>query len=267
MIRGLVLIAIALLATPVWGQSVAENGSTMRGRGRDPAAVLDAREVVARAHIDCRVTDAQVRGRGASGATHFEVACADGPGFVIVSAPDNVTVSCLALAGGRRSGGAGCRLPANSDPRRHFARMAAEAGVSCPVEEGMLSGLSPAGGFIYEVACRGPEGFWLEESAGRWTVRDCLTIRAEGAECRLTPRGDDSRAFLTRLAGTELQDCGVEDVRAMGQGPTGDFYEIRCRDRDVVARFATGGGLQEVIPCAEARRIGDGCQAGERPRD
>lgn len=266
MIRGALILLMTLAATPAPSQSVAENGSTMRGRSRDASAIIAARDAVRGSGIDCRVTDALVRGRDPSGAAHYEVACEEAPGFVIVGAPEYRAISCLALtSGARRRGGSGCRLAGNRDPRRHFARMATAAGVTCPVEEGTLSGLGPTGGFIYEIACRGPEGYWLERATGGWTVKDCLTVRAEGAQCRLTPQRDDAQAFLTRLAGTVLEDCGVEDVRAMGQGPSGDFYQIRCRDRDVVARFASGGGLEEVIPCAEARRIGGGCRADGRP--
>lgn len=268
MIRRAFILLMALAATPAVGQSVAENGSTMRGRSRDASAIIAARDAVRGSGVDCRVIDALVRGRDQSGATHYEVACADAPGFVIVGAPEYRAISCLALtSGARRRGGTGCRLAGNRDPQRHFARMARTAGVACTVEEGMLSGQGPSGGFIYEIACRGPEGYWLEQAAAGWTVKDCLTVRAEGAQCRLTSPREDAQAFRTRLAGTMLEDCGVEDVRAMGQGPSGDFYEIRCRDRDVVARFAPAGRLEEVIPCAEARRIGGGCRADERPRD
>jgi hypothetical protein len=66
----------------------------------------------------------------------------------------------------------------------------------------------------------------------------------------------------SRLSGTAPGHCGVEDVRAMGQGPSGEFHEVRRRNRAVVARFAPAGRLEKVIPCADARGIG-GCRAGD----
>lgn len=257
----------ALTASPAAAQSPAEHGSSSRGLLRDASSVMAAQDVVDRAGLACRVTDALRRGRDDTGADHYEVACAEGPGFVVVGTPPFQSASCLALdePETRPPGAAACRLTPNRNLRRHFARMAADAGVACAVERGAIAGLAPSGRMIVEIACRGPEGYWLEETTGGWTTRDCLTVRAQGGQCRLTPERDDAAAFERRLAGTALAGCRPGEVRVMGEGEAGVWYALRCRDGDMAARLGRSGVLEEVVPCTEAGRIGGGCRLGRDP--
>lgn len=262
----LLCIVLIAAASPGAAQEVRDLGTTTRGRlGRDASATAAAQEAVGRAGVSCHVTNGVLRGREAGGATHYEVACSDGPGFVVIGPPYRAT-SCLLLAANHRGSGGSCRLRENADTRRHYARMAASAGVDCAVEQGRFVGLSPRDGIIHEIGCAGPSGYWLEQSTDGWLVTDCLTVSSQGGECRLTSRREDRAAFRARMARTELAGCDVSDVRAMGQADDGIYFEVRCGSREsVVARFDPADVLSDVIPCAEADLIGGGCQRSPAP--
>ncbi len=259
----LLCVCLMVGTVPAIAQSPRELGTTTRGRiTRDASAVASAQAAVDRAGLDCRVTNGVVLGRDSNGATHYEVACAsDDPGLIVIGPPYR-SISCLALeANARTRGSTTCQLPANRNTRRHYVRMASSAGIACEVQEGRLVGQGTSGAFIYEINCTGPEGYWIEPLATEWLVTDCLTVRASGGECSLTSRGDDQTAFASRLQRTELATCDVSDVRAMGRGERGLFFEVRCRPSEgIVARFDDAGTLLEVIPCANASLIGDGCR-------
>lgn len=259
----LLLVGLIVASSPASAQDVRDLGTTTRGRiGRDATAAFAARDAAAQAGVSCTVTHGIVRGRGADGAAQYEVACAESPGFIVIGGPPYRAISCLALsADGRAARGPDtCRLRENRDLRPHYARMAAAAGLACVVDEGRLAGLSPRGASIYEIGCAGPSGYWLEPSGAGWLVTECLTVASQGGECRLTTRREDRAAFRSRLAGTPLDRCDVTDVRAMGQGGDGSYFEVRCgAAQNLVVNFDSAGVFREAIPCTEAASIGGGC--------
>lgn len=157
-LAGLVAGMLVASAGPAGAQEIRDFGTTGRGRLGDGSILLAAQDAADRAGVACRVDAAAARGRDVNGDRQYEVGCG-APGYVIVDGPRAEATSCLMLAGDRA---AACRLPGNRDPRRRYARMAAAAGADCVVDEGRLAGLGEGGGLIFEVGCRGPEGYWLE---------------------------------------------------------------------------------------------------------
>ncbi len=259
-LAGLAVCLLAATAGPAGAQEIRDLGTTGRGRQGDGSTLLAARDAAERAGLACRVDAAAARGRDVNGDRHYEIGCGDAPGYVIVDGPRAEATSCLLLIEDRS---AACRLPGNRDPRRHFARMAQAAGADCRVEDGRLAGRGEGGGLIFEVGCSGPEGYWLEETAGGWSATDCLTVRGQGGECELTAPAEDAAAFRARLGEGDLPGCEVRDVRLMGGSEAGVYFEVACAGGSPrVARFEAGA-LAEVIPCAEAARIGDGCRLDE----
>ena len=263
MIRTVLLVlGGALVAGPALAQDGQGLGTTSRGRASSDAFVVEAAQrALDGAEVNCRVTQAVSRGRDTNGDTHYEAACADGPGYVVIGSPQPQAFSCLAFdASGGPLTGTSCRLPENRDARRHYAQMAADAGVDCEVEEGRLIGMTPDRNVLYEIGCRREAGVWLERSDGGWQVTDCLTVASQGGECRLTTEAQARASFAARLEGTALSACALADVRAMGRGSDGDYFEVLCTGGPhVVARFEDQR-LAEVIPCTEARKIGSGCR-------
>lgn len=256
---GVVFCTLALGADAAAAQEIRDFGTTGRGRLGDGASLMAARDAVDRAGVACLVDDAVVRGRDTDGATHFEVTCREAPGFVIVDRPGGEAISCLVLHDSQTA----CRLGGNRDVRRHFSRMAEAAGVACDVEDGQLVGMGQTGRLVFEVDCRGPAGFWLEQTAEGWLATDCLTVRSGGGRCRLTTEAEEAEAFAARLGPDALAGCQVDAVRPMGRSAAGAYYEVRCAGAaNLVARLDPAGRFAEAIPCAQAARIGDGCRSG-----
>lgn len=271
------VFALGLTAAPApaSAQQIRDLGSTSRGLVSDSGALLAARDVVAQAGIDCDVTSAALRGRTDEGANQYEVACRDGPGLIVAG---QTAFNCLALAGQndrvRRGESAGalvpaCRLRANRNPIRHYARMAAGAGLDCRVDDGAAVGLSPAGAAIYEIGCRESLGAWIEESAGGWIVKDCLAVRAQGTACRFTTGSEELAGFRQWLAGSAAGSCAPTRLRGMGRNAAGlDWFEVACAESDpIVVGLNEGRGVATVLSCADAAHIGGGCQAGRRDPD
>jgi hypothetical protein len=246
------------------GSALAQNPEIPATMDRAPQGLAPAgspREVAQAAAdaigLDCQVEDATIRGRDVSGAMQWEVACAAGDGHVVIGAPEARAVDCLALVGGAA---APCRLPGNADPARAVARLAANAGLACPVNEGRLVGRTPSGGIIYEAGCADEAGAWIERLGDGWTVTECLKVVGRGGECRFTDLAEADAALVRRLAPV----CVANRARWMGSSASGDWYEAACADGSAqVARFDPEGRLAETLPCAQAMRIGDGCRLSD----
>ncbi|RZJ43143.1 MAG: hypothetical protein EON86_05855 [Brevundimonas sp.] len=140
--------------------------------------------------------------------------------------------------------------------------MGREAGIACQVDDGRFVGLNPERREIYEIGYSGAEGAWIERSNSRgWSVKACMTVSAQGGECLYSDEDETASSFAERLRNSPLSDCAPTRVRPMGSNPSGSFYEVVCADEShVVARFSPTEGLQAVIPCGDAARIGGGCR-------
>ena len=263
----LATLAAGLLLTaagPATGQDIRDHGTTSRGRLGDRSVVHAAQALIARAGVDCEVTRARLRGRDATGAAQYEVTCRDGSGYFVIGPPVNEAHSCLALESpSGRSRAPTCRMPSNRNSLAQYRRFARAAGLDCRVDQGVMVGLSPRGGELYEIGCRGVGGAWIERSNGAWTAKDCLTVTAEGSTCRFTSLDETLATFRSWVLHTELATCDPRAVRAMGSSRDGVYYEVECAGgRPIVARFSASRSLVEVIACDQAGRIGGGCRLG-----
>jgi hypothetical protein len=212
---------------------------------------------------------AMALGSDVNGVPQYEVTCEDGPGYILVGAPVDEAIDCLALASPTRSEGRRvsrsrtCRLPGNRNTITILARMARQAGMGCRVDEGALVGVSPDRVPIYEIGCARSAGGWIEHTRSGWRVTDCMTIEAQGNSCRFTSPNEQMVLFRDRLPASALSVCNPVGARYMGQGPSGSFYEADCGgNRGVVVAFNEAGEFQEIIPCVEAGQVGDGCGSG-----
>lgn len=268
-------LALSLMAAAASAQQTLEETPTTRGRVRDTATLLAAQDAAARAGVDCVVTSASLRGRDSFGDRQYEAVCRQGPGYVIVDGISPAAHSCLLLASQSDRFQRGepsihpaptCVLRANRNPIRHFASIAARAGMDCRVDEGRVVGLSPTGNTIYEIGCRRAPGSWIEEESGAWVVTDCLDIRSRGELCRFTTEPEELAGFRPWLAGSAAEACTPTRVRDMGRNASGlTWYELTCTAGDpIVVSLDTGRRVTDVRSCADAAHIGDGCQAAYR---
>lgn len=254
-------VAALCVAPPALAQEPQDLGTSTRGRVRDTSTVLETQRLVERLGLPCHVTEAVPRGRDESGGRHYEVACDDAPGWLVVDSARPIAIDCLALDAQNaraRSGAARfvptCRLQGNRNPRRHYAAMAREAGLTCRVDGGLSLGRSPTGAPVYEIGCRDGVGAWIERGSTETVVTDCLQVRALGARCELTDTKEEAAALETWLPASLHTPCRPSAARAIGRNAQGiSYFEIGCSEGGsmVVARDEFGETL-EVITCDEA---------------
>lgn len=259
---GLAALAGALvLVGTATAQEVRDHGTSTRGLVRDGWAVAEASALLAQTSVTCLVADARLRGRDERGSAQYEVACDDGPGFLVVTAPRIAAISCLALATGGGPRAPTCRLPANRNVLAHFRRAASAAGVVCRVDRGRYVGLTTGGAEIYEIGCDGLAGGWVVWSRGDASFKSCLIVEVEGGTCTLTSAAERLATAAQLLRGSAVETCAPVEARFMGASAGIQHYEVRCRAGDhVVARLPREGGPPDIVPCEAATLIGGGCR-------
>lgn len=160
--------------------------------GRTPTvrrrnALAAAREAVATASLACEVTTATHVGQ-AEETDVYEVVCADGPGWLVLTGDPIQTFNCLALEVGG-DGETRCAAAANKDAGRAMAGYIRTLGVTCRVARAAWVGRLPEAADRYEVLCDGGDGYWIEaDGHGRpMRARPCAEVQASGGTCRLRP--------------------------------------------------------------------------------
>lgn len=274
-----VLAAAALLVASMPAPPVvaAESGVAavqVRGTNRTPRTPSQedvaekAREIVASTGADCRVTGARLLGRTGDGQTYYEAACEGGPGFILSDAETPQAIGCILLASQARVAreadpeaevGLQCGLPGNTEFTPILAGYAAQAGVTCTVDDGMAVGRNSVGSAVYEVGCAGVQGYWLEQADGAWVATECLQVITQNSTCRFTTPEEGAASVKAMLAGTEGADCDVTEARFMGGNANGRFYEAKCAAGNGLIARVRDTSVQQVYPCDQAQRIGGGC--------
>lgn len=269
------VVGLSLTFSQALAQQTLERSPTTRGLIRDTSVLLAARDAAARAGADCHVTAAALRGMDSFGDRQYEVACRNGPGYLIVAGTSPTAYNCLLLASQNErfeSAGAStrqapaCLLRANRNPVRHFAAMATRAGLGCRVDEGRVVGLSPAGSPIYEIGCWRAVGGWIEQDSNGWIVTDCLEIRSRGDVCRFTAESEEVAGFRRWLEGSPAEICAPTRLRGMGRNAAGlTYYELTCSTgAAMIVSLDAGRRVTNVLSCTDAAHIGDGCRIDER---
>lgn len=242
--------------------SVLDRTQTSRGLVRDTSVALAAEDAARRAGIACLVGDAVLRDEDRfGGSRHYEIACREGGGFLIVSTPgSDVAHDCLLLAASaeairRREPGDDrrpvvCTLPVNADPQRRYADMARDSGLTCTVDAGALVGRSEDGDLVWEIGCRDRIGAWIELKPEGWVVTDCLEVLSLGGRCELT----SARELATALSDwTDASLCRPVSARSMGRTAAGTaWFELACRDAPPVVVAREADRTVEVLTCEQA---------------
>lgn len=264
------LLAVALAAAAAHAQTHFERSVEA------PAAAMGAQDAARAAGVDCRVASAVFLGRTEDYRPIYEAVCREGPGYLLVGGRNAQGFNCLALEAqleterARATGRAlppTCRTPGNRNAVPVVTRFAREAGLDCVVDEAAMIGLSIDNRFIYEAGCRGEVGAWLEHDGAGWIVTDCVIVVAQDGECRFTAADERARMATRWLAARPdleaARRCVAVDVRYMGGNTAGGWYEAACASGEgLVVRLDAERNMAEVLPCAEAARIGGGCRGG-----
>ena len=229
-----------------------------------------AQQIIGSAGVPCQGTEATLLGMTAEQYPSYEIACATGPGYIVVGSTPPQAVDCVLLAGQAETdrlrdpaalAGTQCAIPQNADVLRVVSTYAREAGVPCAIDQGASIGKSPEGNLIYEVGCRGADGYWIERQPTGWSTAECAVISTQNATCRYSTPAEQAATFQSRINGSEAASCAIAESRYMGANSNGAFYEAKCgAGNGVVVRFNPQFAVQQVYPCETAQRIGGGCR-------
>lgn len=234
-----------------------------------------AQAVLTATNTNCQITEATLRGQSAAKESLYEVSCAAGPGYLLLTSTPPQATDCMVLASSAEQArardpnadvGSQCTLPANDNAMAVFTAYAKEAGVACTVDQGRIVGAKSGGAVVYEIGCAGVDGAQINKAGAGWEVVNCLELASAGASCTFTTPQEQAATVKAILAGSDAASCDVSQVRYMGKNANGAFYEAACNGADgLIARVNTENAVQQVYPCATAQQIGGGCKLTTTP--
>jgi hypothetical protein len=289
-----VLAAVALtstMAAPAFAQTqdpnqpeVSEGSKNRAGRSREPRAARAPSEAQVRAAVQghltalgntCQMTEAKLLGETPDKSSLYEIACATGPGYIVLGSTPPSATDCLVLATSAENArakdpaaevGTVCTLPVNDNGPAVFEAYAREAGMDCVIDGAGIVGAANDGAIVYEIGCANADGARIQKSASGWTRSSCFELASINATCKFTQPAEQAATLKSWLAGSEAAACDVQQARFMGQNANGSFYEATCASADgVIVRFNTERAVQQVYPCATAQQIGGGCKLTTTP--
>lgn len=201
----------------------------------DPKAQLAP--FVAKTPVACPITNARAIGASPS-ATYFEVGCADGSGFILVtSAPmsldkDVKMNTCLAYAPG---GNISCELTTPEAQLGLVDTLMASSGKTCAVTDKRYILTTVNLSTYYEVACGDGKGYVLERNAAGALARtiDCANAPS-GAECTLTDAREaktEQAGLYSRLAAKAGFQCTVSKYAMFPSRAREEVVELQCSNR------------------------------------
>ena len=243
-----------------------------------------AQQLFAANGIPCQMTEANLRGQTPDTRSMYEVVCTNGFGYLSLTglaastdeagqakaAIEPVFIECIEAqvtydraiaASAEAAPPPKCDLPANQNFIPVFAAMSAEAGIACTVDQGTIVGRK-AKTSVYEIGCAGADGYRINRAAQGWEVASCLELANANVTCDFTTKPEQLATVKTWLATNEkTAACDINNVRYMGSNPNGSFYEAACNGAEgFITRMDNAKTIEEVYPCSEAEKIGDGCK-------
>ncbi len=238
----------------------------------------------------CEVQDAILAAEGpvtASGkkvdTKTFEVACASGLGFFLVSQDPEKPYgfSCFAADATRAADAAAgkpapavCHLPANADVKAMASTVLSRAGTNCPARDLRWVGQSSAANTEFvEVACTDGAGYIVSfanpGSAAPVRAVTCHDSALKGLPCKLSSNGNvptvTLQTFKDALAQHKIA-CDAANVRVIGQQTASKRYvvEFQCpqQPKGLVAFIPLSDSTApfETLDCAAAAKKGAVCK-------
>jgi hypothetical protein len=236
--------------------------------------------------VSCEVSDAKLvvvgTRRPKSGgreveARVYEVACADGMGYLLETLGKEmpVAISCLSAEEARaadvskgKEPGLFCKLPANTDVYGMLTNLIKTgANASCEVDRLQLFGRSESTHSEYsEVACKDGKGFLVRiaqpGSQAKTVVMTCAEAAKQSIKCKLTDPGPTEEAVTMQTLKEALArngvTCAIGQIRLIGQEDHLKRYvvEYACGDRGAAAvafiPLAGNSNPYESLDCSSA---------------
>lgn len=223
----------------------------------------------------CTVKDRAYVGPTASGAQYFEVACAEGKGYMLEQGPDGSFQKAIDCIDADTLVGGGCRMTdtrqAKTDQNGLYAKLAKKAGYNCDV-----SGYAPlpvsadilkANEEVVELTCAnrpdGAIGIFPASASETASIYDCAHSEIEGYRCSMSKASAAYDKLTADLVAYGKKSCTVSNARTVGV--TADkkgFTEVACSDGlqgYMIEYTVTPLKMTSVIVCSDAKGIAGGC--------
>lgn len=231
-------------------------------------AVVDT--LVAKSGKPCVVKDRGFIGVTQSGATYFEVACADGKGYVLQQAANGdfaKIIDCTqadSLAGG-------CKLTdtrqAKTEQAGLYTSLAKKAGFNCDVSGYAPFSVDVPGKEVVELTCSnrpdGAIGIFPASSSEPAEILDCAHSELRSYRCSLSKPSAAVASLTAELHALGKMTCEVSSARVVGVTTDKRGYiEVACSDGlpgYMIEYTVNPIKATTTIVCAEAKGIAGGC--------
>lgn len=235
-------------------------------------------EILASAGTPCDIVAAHNPGATRQRKEIYEVACRQGPGFLIVATtPAPAILNCLHLAATEEAQRARdpdrpvtslCLLDENRNAATALRPMAVGVAPACVVDQAAWVGRVGEDEDRYEIGCADGDGMWLQTRINQTAVTatfSCLEVASTGAKCRFTTDAEQARAVASWLPPTALQTCRPDRARYVGASGPARYFELGCEGAPgLMLRTRDGGAFDQAWPCMQANGIAGGCKLTDR---
>ena len=229
-------------------------------------------EMFAEAGVPCEIVAAHNPGATRQRKDIYEVACREGPGYLVVANDAPAILNCLHLAATEAAQRAAdatrpvaslCLLDGNKDAAAALRPLAARIDPDCTVDAAAWIGRVGEDQDRYEIGCAGRDGLWLQTPINRTEVTDsfsCLDLAAMGETCAFTTP-DEQAATVAGWLPPDGPACAADRARVVGVAGGARYYELGCgTGPGLMLRLTPEGGFDRTWPCAEATGIAGGCK-------
>ncbi|MDI6623980.1 MAG: hypothetical protein QME55_04555 [Brevundimonas sp.] len=229
-------------------------------------------EILAEAGTPCEIVAAHNPGETRQRKQIYEIACREGPGYLVVATDAPAILNCLHLAAteaAQRAADASrpvtslCLLDGNKDAAAALRPLATRIDPACVVDQAAWIGRVGEDQDRYEVGCEGRDGLWLQTPINRTEVTEsfsCLDLAAMGEACQFTTPAEQAATVASWLP-ADGPACAADRARVVGVADGARFYELSCgAEPGLILKLTPEGRLDQAWPCARATGIAGGCR-------
>jgi len=229
-------------------------------------------EILAAAGTPCEIVAAHNPGATRQRKEIYEVACREGPGYLVVAAETPAILNCLHLAAteeAQRAADASrpvtslCLLDQNGDPAAALRPLATRIDPACVVDQAAWIGRVGEDQDRYEIGCDGRDGLWLQTRVNQTGVTEsfsCLDLAAMSEVCKFTTAGEQAATVASWLPAGAPR-CTADRARVVGVAAGARYYELSCgAEPGMMLRLTPEGRFDRAWPCAQATGIAGGCK-------
>lgn len=229
-------------------------------------------QILAEAGTPCEIVAAHNPGATRQRKEIYEIACREGPGYLVVATDAPAILNCLHLAAteeAQRAADASrpvtslCLLDQNRDPAAALRPLASRIDPACTVDQAAWIGRVGEDQDRYEIGCDGRDGLWLQTRINQTGVTEsfsCLDLAAMGEACKFTTAGEQAATVASWLPADGPQ-CAADRARVVGVAAGARYYELSCgAGPGMMLRLTPEGRFDRAWPCAQATGIAGGCK-------